>query len=284
MTVGTADAYIRVSRRAGREGESFISPGVQRERIARWAQGAGVEIVRWWEEIDQSGAKLERPMFTALCLATLDPARGMLELVNAGICPPLRRRGAAVAELERTMALNPNFTDWRFAEVLVFAGHPARAIEAVERHMRSDPFYAPLAPLWLGCAHYMLKQYPQALPPLGESLSRAPNMAPAHARLAATHAQLGNVDKARAEAAESGSSDAPQALSRAAEMLSTLARTGEVSGSSTLATHVRDPRWADDFSARVSCLPVAIRRRSSRIASTLSAAYACPTAASSSRA
>jgi hypothetical protein len=40
--------------------------------------------------------------------------------------------------------------------VLVYAGHPARAIEVVERHMRLDPFYVPLAPYWLGSAHYVL--------------------------------------------------------------------------------------------------------------------------------
>ena len=63
MKAGIADGYIRVSRRAGREGDSFISPDVQRERIANWAQANKIEIVQWWEEIDQSGAKLARPMF-----------------------------------------------------------------------------------------------------------------------------------------------------------------------------------------------------------------------------
>jgi site-specific DNA recombinase len=52
-----------VSRVAGREGESFISPEVQRQRIAGWAELHGVEVVRWWEELDQSGARRERPMF-----------------------------------------------------------------------------------------------------------------------------------------------------------------------------------------------------------------------------
>lgn len=63
MKAGIADGYIRVSRRGGRGGESFISPNVQRERIAKWAEANDVVIVQWWEEIDQSGAKLERPMF-----------------------------------------------------------------------------------------------------------------------------------------------------------------------------------------------------------------------------
>jgi site-specific DNA recombinase len=54
---------VRVSRRAGREGESFISPEVQRKKIADWAHLHEVEVVQWWEEIDQSGARLERPLF-----------------------------------------------------------------------------------------------------------------------------------------------------------------------------------------------------------------------------
>jgi DNA invertase Pin-like site-specific DNA recombinase len=59
----SADGYIRVSRRAGREGESFIAPEVQRNEIAAWAKLHEVKIVHWWKEMDQSGAKLERPMF-----------------------------------------------------------------------------------------------------------------------------------------------------------------------------------------------------------------------------
>jgi site-specific DNA recombinase len=59
----TADGYVRVSRRGGREGESFISPEVQRKKIADWAALHEVEVVAWWEEIDWSGAKLQRPMF-----------------------------------------------------------------------------------------------------------------------------------------------------------------------------------------------------------------------------
>src|SRR5271169_1195754 len=63
MAARAMDSYVRVSRRAGREGESFISPDVQRKKIAVWAEMNGIEISAWWEEIDQSGAKLQRPMF-----------------------------------------------------------------------------------------------------------------------------------------------------------------------------------------------------------------------------
>jgi adenylate cyclase len=100
------------------------------------------------------------------------------------------------------MTLNPNFTDWRLGDVFMFAGDSARAIEFGERHMRLDPFYAPIAPLILGLAYYMLRQYSQALPLMRECASRAPNFRAAHVFLAATHAQLGNIEQAGAEAAE----------------------------------------------------------------------------------
>jgi site-specific DNA recombinase len=57
------DGYVRVSRVAGREGESFISPEVQRKKIVAWAELHGVEVVQWWEELDQSGRRRDRPMF-----------------------------------------------------------------------------------------------------------------------------------------------------------------------------------------------------------------------------
>lgn len=59
----TADAYIRVSRRAGREGASFISPELQRKRINEWAKAHELTILDWWQEIDASGAKRDRPLF-----------------------------------------------------------------------------------------------------------------------------------------------------------------------------------------------------------------------------
>src|SRR4051812_19929928 len=55
------DAYVRVSQVRGRSGDSFISPAVQRERIAGWAAAHGYEIARTHEELDASGATVDRP-------------------------------------------------------------------------------------------------------------------------------------------------------------------------------------------------------------------------------
>jgi site-specific DNA recombinase len=61
----TVDGYIRVSRVAGRTGESFISPGEQRAAIEEWAKRTGAEIAEWHQDLDQSGGTLNRPGFQA---------------------------------------------------------------------------------------------------------------------------------------------------------------------------------------------------------------------------
>jgi DNA invertase Pin-like site-specific DNA recombinase len=55
------DGYIRVSRVAGREGESFISPEVQREQIEAWAVLRRATIEEWHVDLDVSGARARRP-------------------------------------------------------------------------------------------------------------------------------------------------------------------------------------------------------------------------------
>ena len=169
-----------------------------------YARLAWTHVSGWLNSLDGdhlNPAALDRAYHLARKAVQLDPN---LAQAHADLGFVLIRRGqheAAVAEFERSMALNPNFTDWRFADVLVYAGHSARAIEVVERHMRLDPFYVPSAPGFLGFAHYMLKQYSQALPLLRECVSRAPNVRSGHVWLAATYARLGRVEDARHEAA-----------------------------------------------------------------------------------
>jgi DNA invertase Pin-like site-specific DNA recombinase len=55
------DAYVRVSRVSGREGESLQSPEKQRDEIAHWAALRDVEIAEFFEDLDVSGKKASRP-------------------------------------------------------------------------------------------------------------------------------------------------------------------------------------------------------------------------------
>jgi site-specific DNA recombinase len=79
------DGYIRVSRVGGREGDSFISPDVQRERIAAKAASKGWTVNWLPDELDQSGGRLARPVF-----------QSALERVERG-----ESAGIIVAKLDR---------------------------------------------------------------------------------------------------------------------------------------------------------------------------------------
>ena len=55
--------YVRVSRVGQREGDSFLSPTLQRESIETVCQREGVELVDVYEELDRSGGDAARPLW-----------------------------------------------------------------------------------------------------------------------------------------------------------------------------------------------------------------------------
>jgi DNA invertase Pin-like site-specific DNA recombinase len=61
MSAKTIDGYVRVSKVRGREGDSFISPDVQEERIRAWSKANGYRVGEMHVELDQSGARADRP-------------------------------------------------------------------------------------------------------------------------------------------------------------------------------------------------------------------------------
>jgi adenylate cyclase len=149
-----------------------------------------------------SPAALERARRFARRAVELDPD---LPIAYANLGNLLTFEGQheqSIPEFEKAIALNPNFTDWRFGMALLRAGQPARAIQVIETHLRYDPYCSAWALGQLGLAHYMRKEHLQALPPLRECTSRAPDARMGHVWLAANLAQLGRLDEAHAEAAE----------------------------------------------------------------------------------
>jgi adenylate cyclase len=113
-----------------------------------------------------------------------------------------RRYDEAIAEFERALSLNPNFTDYPFGIGLVYVGQAERAIETLKANLRLDPFQNAARLGHMGHAYYMLKRYLEAVTLLRECASRLPNLRIVHLWLAAAYAQLGRVTEAEAEAAE----------------------------------------------------------------------------------
>src|SRR5262245_30796613 len=113
-----------------------------------------------------------------------------------------RELDASIAAFERANALNPNFVSWQFGWALLRAGDPRRAIDVINAYIRLDPLYAPFASGFLGLAHYMLKQYVEALPIQLDCVSRSPNVRGSRTLLAMIYAQMGRLEEARAAVAE----------------------------------------------------------------------------------
>lgn len=77
-----AVAYVRVSRVAGRSGESFISPDVQRERCEQLARERGLRIIETYTDLDESGGEWHRPAFQE-ALAAVTEDRRAVALIGA---------------------------------------------------------------------------------------------------------------------------------------------------------------------------------------------------------
>ena len=166
---------------------------------------SNTHLIAWVQPVDEdcgSPTALERAHRLARKAVRLDPNLPIAHSYLGHVLTFEGQHEQSIAEFEKAIALNPNFTDWRFGAALLRAGEPARAIQVLGAHMRYDPFYVPWAPGHLGLARYMLKEYSEALPSLRECASRAPDMRQGHVWLAANLAQLGQLDEAYAEAAE----------------------------------------------------------------------------------
>lgn len=166
---------------------------------------ASTHRVAWLNPVNEeylSPLTLERAITLARKAIELDP--NLPEAYAELAYNIIRKRDfdAAAAAVERVFALNPNFADYRIAQVLFSVGDSAKAIELAKTQMRLDPFHPHFAPLIAGEANYVLKQYSEAHRWLREATGRAPNHQYGHAFLAATYAQLGQLEDARAEAAE----------------------------------------------------------------------------------
>jgi site-specific DNA recombinase len=127
----TLDGYIRVSQTRGREGDSFISPKVQRDSIQKWADTRGVSIGAWHEDLDQSGGKLHRPGLDAMLARIRTGQTGGLavahldRLSRAGVADALRlvesvhEAGAKIAVVD--LGIDPTTPVGEFSMTLFLA-------------------------------------------------------------------------------------------------------------------------------------------------------------------
>jgi adenylate cyclase len=160
-------------------------------------------VIDWLNMYSADAPKaLDRAHAFATKAVQLDGSLPKVRFHLANVLSWQGQHDAGLAEFERAINLNPNFVDYRFATALTMAGEAARAIDVSRAYMRADPFAPATVSAWLGVAHYLVKDYAQARAVLTDSVARMPLSRLGRMVLAATCAQLGEMDRARAEVAE----------------------------------------------------------------------------------
>jgi adenylate cyclase len=123
-------------------------------------------------------------------------ARGFAELGFAYLYK--KRHDESIAEYVRATTLNPNDADIiaEYADSLVYAGQPQKSIELLQRAMRLNPYY-PDWYLWYLADAYCTMGQPQDVI---ATVQRMQNQNEGRRMLAASFAELGMMEEARAQA------------------------------------------------------------------------------------
>jgi adenylate cyclase len=150
-----------------------------------------------------SPAALDRAFELAKTAVHLDPRLPQAHAQLGYVLLYKRQHDAAIRQYDQAFTLNPNLTDNRFASVLICAGEPVKALKVLEANIRLDPFQPLIFSSGLiGLANYMLKRYGEAVRLFRECALRLPNLQNPHLWLASACALSGQLEEAKAEAAE----------------------------------------------------------------------------------
>lgn len=105
---------------------------------------------------------------------------------------------SAIKELRIATKLNPNDADImaELSDALTYTGQLDEAVELLKTAMRLNPYYPDVYLWYLADAYYALRQYDEAV----DALEGMTNPAIGARLLAASYAQLGNIDNARMHA------------------------------------------------------------------------------------
>jgi adenylate cyclase len=218
----------RALRKPTESAEAYDLDMRAREIWHRWGKENNVEARRLWEKVIEldpeyalayggiawtlahdyvyyggPGESLERAFEAAQKAVSLDIVYFMTRWTLGFVLMQKRLYDQAITAYEQALALNPNWADLlaEMANALTRVGRPQDAIEQMKKAMRLNPLSPNFYAWFLGSAYYHAGQYEEAIVALKPLLHVGwPSIS---RRLAASYAQLGRLDEARAQAAES---------------------------------------------------------------------------------
>lgn len=199
------DLRWRYERGTNLEARSLLEKAVQAD--AGFAE-ARVELARTWltgANLGWDGKEgLEQARSEAAQAVALDGSMASAQAILAQVL--VRRRQFNEAQLAAKKALDLNANDAEslqlIAEVFTFIGSAGDAVALMARAMKLNPHYPPIYAMVAGRAALYSGHLDQSVGLLRECASRAPNIWPCRAYLAAALVQVGREDEGKAELAE----------------------------------------------------------------------------------
>ncbi len=163
---------------------------------------AGLEITEWYRDFSASPEVLDRAFALAQKAVALDPNDPASQIALARVHQTRGAYTLAEHHYRKALELNPNNAVLQagFGDLHITFGEPLLALEYFRQARALDPYFDP-SWLWpvTGCAHFMAHQYEEAIAALERS-AEPPYWV--HVYLAASHAMLGNDERARHHTAE----------------------------------------------------------------------------------
>ncbi len=203
-------AYRQRTRASNYEARQLFTKAVERDPT----YAAALVALGWtymremydgWSEFPMRS--IEQALQLAQKALVLDETLADAHILLAECFLNRREYDLAAVELDRALELNPNSTDSlkAYGSLSLYNGDTRRSIRMHNKALRLDPnlqITSHSIHMELGLAHYLLGQYAQAVKIMNRGYTRRPDFVGNHIGLAAAHAQMGDMARAREHAAQ----------------------------------------------------------------------------------